>query len=888
MDGAAGSRRGWPASGVRAGRPRRDPRRQRRALDRRVPRHAADRRASPCRSTRPTSRAQVRTVLDNSGARVLFTTPKYLDTAHGRGARRRRDAPRLVLLSGDAPGIADAADLAAPAPRPPIAIVAATRRRRHPLHVRHDGRSQGRRPDARAISTPSGSRRFAIVHGHRDATRCSACCRSSTRWRRWRICCCRSRSARASCFSRPSARRRCSSALSTRGITIFACVPQFFYLIHQRVDGGGRASAARSRARSSARSSPPTSGCAITPALNPGRRVFARVHRALGPTMRLLVTGGSKFDPAIGRDLYGMGFTMLNAYGLTETSGGATIVRPGDRFTTSVGQPFPGVEIKIARERRPPTTTADDGEILIRGPIVMREYFNRPDATAEALAGRLAAHRRPRPARRRRPRSTSPAARKRSSSSAPARICIRRRSKRTTGSRRSSRSCACSASARPGEPAAERLHAVIVPDEQVLRERGIVNLRELMRFELERPVGPAAGAQAHPELRHLARAAAAHDDRQDQAAGDRAAGARARRPTRRADDAAAHRRRARVAGRAGARAPDWRPRSRARSIDATVPPDANLELDLGLDSMERVELLTRARAAARHARHAPRRARRSSRVRAARRRGAGRASASTDAGRGPDDAGEPAVGRRARGSRRIRRSSPTSTQPKPVARDARVRRARPGRARAARAAAASARAGSEHLPPAGPFILSPNHQAYLDGFFVAAALPFRTLRRAVLRRRRGVLRDAVHARGSRALVNIVPVDPDANLVNAMQAGATGLRLKQGAGAVSRGRAIDRRRAQEVPQGRGDPLGAPGRADRAGRARRAVRSLAARPAVQLARAAAVARRRRSRVQFGAPIPVARGDYAGGTQALRDAVEKMLEMRSKCRGEYGDQS
>ena len=64
--------------------------------------------------------------------------------------------------------------------------------------------------------------------------------------------------------------------------------------------------------------------------------------------MRLLITGGSKFDPAIGRDLYGLGFTILNAYGLTETSGGATIVRPGDRFTTSVGQPFPGVEIRIA------------------------------------------------------------------------------------------------------------------------------------------------------------------------------------------------------------------------------------------------------------------------------------------------------------------------------------------------------------------------------------------------------------------------------------------------------------------------------------------------------------------------------------------------------------
>ncbi len=71
----------------------------------------------------------------------------------------------------------------------------------------------------------------------------------------------------------------------------------------------------------------------------------------LGERMRLFVTGGSKFDPAIARDLYGLGFTILNAYGLTETSGGATIVRPGDRLTESVGQPFPGVELRILQAR---------------------------------------------------------------------------------------------------------------------------------------------------------------------------------------------------------------------------------------------------------------------------------------------------------------------------------------------------------------------------------------------------------------------------------------------------------------------------------------------------------------------------------------------------------
>ena len=176
-------------------------------------------------------------------------------------------------------------------------------------------------------------------------------------------------------------------ALHDRGITIFVCVPQFFYLIHQRV----MAEVARAS---------PLRRLLFTGLLrangwlrehggwNPGRRWFARVHRVLGPRMRLLITGGSRFDPATGRDLYALGFTLLNGYGLTETSGAATVQRPGDRYTTSVGQPLPGVEIRIDRGDAgsdPAPSGPEAGEILIRGPLVMREYLDRPDATAEAI-----------------------------------------------------------------------------------------------------------------------------------------------------------------------------------------------------------------------------------------------------------------------------------------------------------------------------------------------------------------------------------------------------------------------------------------------------------------------------------------------------------------------
>ena len=161
-------------------------------------------------------------------------------------------------------------------------------------------------------------------------------------------------------------------ALAERKITIFACVPQFFYLIHQRVMQQVAKSGAVTRAI-----------FAVLLALNfrlrrlginAGRLLFGRVHAIMGHDMRLFVTGGSKFDPVVGRDLYSLGFTILQAYGLTETSAAATINSPDEAHIDTVGRPLPGVHIKIV-----------DGEIAIRGPIVMQGYHNRPDATAEVM-----------------------------------------------------------------------------------------------------------------------------------------------------------------------------------------------------------------------------------------------------------------------------------------------------------------------------------------------------------------------------------------------------------------------------------------------------------------------------------------------------------------------
>jgi len=103
--------------------------------------------------------------------------------------------------------------------------------------------------------------------------------------------------------------------------------------------------------------------------------VFSKLREKLGGRMRLMVSGSAKLSPQVQEWLYSAGLVLVEGFGMTETAAIASINHPSRLKFGTVGEPLPGIEAEIA----------DDGELMLRGPIVMRGYHNQPEATAEAL-----------------------------------------------------------------------------------------------------------------------------------------------------------------------------------------------------------------------------------------------------------------------------------------------------------------------------------------------------------------------------------------------------------------------------------------------------------------------------------------------------------------------
>src|SRR5256714_1167367 len=118
--------------------------------------------------------------------------------------------------------------------------------------------------------------------------------------------------------------------------------------------------------------------------LNLGQVVFRPIHTGLGGQIRYLISGGSALNEKIKRDMHGLGFTILEGYGLTEASPVLTVTRPQNSLNaSSVGKALPGVEIRIAE----PDATGI-GEVIARGPNVMLGYYRNEQATQGALVSR--------------------------------------------------------------------------------------------------------------------------------------------------------------------------------------------------------------------------------------------------------------------------------------------------------------------------------------------------------------------------------------------------------------------------------------------------------------------------------------------------------------------
>ncbi len=554
-------------------------------------------------------------------------------------------------------------------------------------------------------------------------------------------------------------------ALGERGITLFCCVPQFFYLIHERVM---REVARRSwLGRVGFRLLMKIAASSRALGVNLGKIFFRKVHALLGPKMRYLITGGSAFDVKIGADLRTLGFNVLQAYGLTETSGAATLTPTADNVLGSIGKPLKGVEIKIVNAKHGENLDHLVGEIAISGEIVMKGYYNRTDATAEAIrdgwlyTGDLGYV------------------------GQRGNIFITGRSKElivlSSGKNiypeeieahylRSPfirEMCVMGLMNRPGEPLAERLHAVVVPDFDVLRERKIVNAREVIRFDIE------GLSEELPNTKRIL-------------AFDIWPGPLPRTSTGKLKRFEIQRRV--LAGEPGQNS--GRPATEEPSAEEAlwlaepdvqkaltiirascktktpVLPSSNLELDLGFDSMERVELIVELERALNAT-----------------------VGDETIAGvytvrelvdvllRTRGSTGEPST--RVAGWDAILEAKPEDPRVLTVLDQQWFQicfwfLAGKFVSLFTRVFYGLRVSGKEKLPRSGPFILSPNHQSFLDGPIVSSQIPWRLFKQMFFVGTSEIFGQGLLSYLGRSF-KLVPVDPDSNLVNAMRAGAFGLK-----------------------------------------------------------------------------------------------------------------
>jgi long-chain acyl-CoA synthetase len=161
--------------------------------------------------------------------------------------------------------------------------------------------------------------------------------------------------------------------------TILTTVPRLWYLFHKKIFDAVEAKS--SAVQTLFKTMLAANGIfRNTIRINLGPKMFGQVHESFGGKLRIAISAGSRFDEDVAQDFHKLGFTILQGYGLTETSGAATATYENDNRIGSVGKPMFNAEVKIADPDKEGV-----GEVLIKGEMVFGGYYKNPEATAEAF-----------------------------------------------------------------------------------------------------------------------------------------------------------------------------------------------------------------------------------------------------------------------------------------------------------------------------------------------------------------------------------------------------------------------------------------------------------------------------------------------------------------------
>jgi long-chain acyl-CoA synthetase len=560
-------------------------------------------------------------------------------------------------------------------------------------------------------------------------------------------------------------------ALQERNITAFAVVPQFYYLIHERIFQEIKKRGPVTQKIFGAMVALNRTLRKI--GINAGPILFRKVHHTMGPKMRYFATGGSRFDPAIQKDFYDLGIDVMQALGLTETTAAIYVNAPNDIVIGSCGKAMKGVEGKIVDSQPQEEGGPAVGELAVRGPMVMKGYWNRQDATAAVmkdgwfLTGDLGYF------------------------DSKGNLFLTGRKKEVIvlsngknvypeeieahylKSPFIKEIAVMGLEGKPGEER-DRLHAVIVPDFDQLKKRKIVNAKEVIRYDVESLSTQIASTKRvnsyeiwqedlpRTTTRKIKRYEVQKRVKANQGkklSGD--AEVPAEKPLSPEDTAWLEQ-------------PDVQRalkivREASSSAPANLRPTQNLELDLGLDSMQRVELLSRLEEEL------------GGDVEESQLAEIYTIKDLVDAvlQSAASGAGKPGTRVTFAGWKAILAEDPDDPEVLALAHPSRLNDSFWYVVSRLAQVISLDRfdlkvSGLDKLPKSGPCIICSNHQSYLDPLILASVTPAERFYQLFAVGTSEIFGKGLMRRLARSLKTVV-VDPDANLVPAMRAGAFGLR-----------------------------------------------------------------------------------------------------------------